>query len=96
MPFAIGGVAGLALAVGLLASLAFGSFASSLTVTGSLSSGAASFLGFFFTFALLIAATWATEFAFLNSAQNIIDNSNNSYIKGDHNKVEQVTSQEPK
>jgi hypothetical protein len=31
--------------------------------------------------------------AFLNSAQNIIDNSNNSYIKGDHNKVEQVNSQ---
>jgi len=34
--------------------------------------------------------------AFLNSAQNIIDNSNNSYIKGDHNKVEQVTGQETK
>src|ERR1700722_13915294 len=65
--FAAGTAAGLALAVALLASLAFGSFASSLAVTGSLSSGAASFIGFVFTFALLIAATWATEFVYLHT-----------------------------
>jgi hypothetical protein len=67
MLFAVGAAAGLAIAVALLASLAFGSFASSLAVTGSLSSGAASFLGFVFTFALLVAATWATEFVYLHT-----------------------------
>ena len=34
--------------------------------------------------------------AFRNSAQNIVDNSNNSYIKGDNNKVEQVNGQDNK
>jgi hypothetical protein len=65
--FALGTVAGVALAVVLMAFLALGGFASSLAAGGSLASGAAGFIGSVFTFVLLLAATWAAEFVYLRT-----------------------------
>jgi hypothetical protein len=67
LAFALGTAAGVAFAVVFMAFLALGSFASSLAVGGSLASGAAAFIGSLFTFVLLLAATWATEFVYLRT-----------------------------
>jgi hypothetical protein len=65
--FALGTVAGVTLAIAFMAFLSLGSFASSLAASGSLVSGAAGFIGSVFTFVLLLAATWATEFVYLRT-----------------------------
>ena len=70
--FALGTVAGVALAVVLMILLALGSFVSSLVTGGSLVSGAASFIGSVLAFALLLAATWATEFVYLRTTFRVL------------------------
>jgi hypothetical protein len=64
--FALGTAAGVALAFVLLAFMALGSFASSLA-GGSLASGTTALIGSVFSFALLVAAVWATEFVYLHT-----------------------------
>ncbi len=70
--FILGTVAGVGLGVIFLIVLALGSFFSALVVGGSLVSGAVSFFGSVLTFAVLVAATWATEFVYLRTTSRTL------------------------
>jgi hypothetical protein len=70
--FALGTLAGVALAVGFMAFLVLGSFPSTLTAGGSLASGTVDF-GPVLTFVLLGAATCVTEFVYLRTTFRTLD-----------------------
>jgi hypothetical protein len=63
--FTLGAAAGGALAVAFMSALVFGGVLSSLANSGSTAGGESAFLGIAFTFILLLAATWTTEFAYV-------------------------------